>query len=95
MPEYQQQKAPVAGHVVATFGNLYEFSTSAKTRCLQSSIIYFLTRSRATLAHLPHEHRNTEALPGCLTWEQLALALGQMPTLAVMLRVRVREEACP
>ena len=47
--------------------------------------------STCLLRYLPHKHRNAQAFACGLTWEQLALALWEMPALTGVLRVRVSE----
>ena len=48
-------------------------------------------RHTVGLMDLPHEHRDAEALPSSLPRQERALALRQMPALAVMLRALVRQ----
>ena len=48
--------------------------------------------SLASLADLPHEHRDTQPFAHRLAWQELALPLWQLPPLAVVLRVGVGEE---
>jgi hypothetical protein len=43
----------------------------------------------------PQKDRDTQPFARGLAWQELALALRQMPTLAVMLRALMRQEACP
>ena len=47
--------------------------------------------STCFLRYLSHKHRNAQAFACGLTWEQLALALWEMPALTGVLRVRVGE----
>ena len=47
------------------------------------------------LVDLPQKHRDTQPFARGLAWQKLALSLRQMPTLAVMLRALMRQEACP
>jgi len=44
---------------------------------------------------LPQKHWDTQPFARGLAWQKLALSLRQMPTLTVMLRTLMRQEACP
>ena len=48
-----------------------------------------------SLVDFPQKHRDAQPFARGLAWQEPALALRQMPTLAVMLRALMRQEACP